>query len=107
MLQAALLFSDVNYSFCYIWRFYESAVEGRSLRSSAVDDDDDSGDDEAEEGKDYSWKKTIMIGPSYQASVPAGTCSYDDTPPYENEDKRLWDPDRCVDLEELLCSDYI
>ena len=35
-----------------------------------------------------------MIGPSYQASVPGGLDNYDDTPPYENEDKLLWDPSR-------------
>ena len=28
----------------------------------------------------------------FQASVPIGLSSYDDTPPYENEDKLLWDP---------------
>ena len=42
------------------------------MRSSAgvVDEEeDDSGDEEVEEGKDYSWKKTIMIGPSYQVSL--------------------------------------
>ena len=30
------------------------------------DEEDESGEEETEEGKDYSWKKTIMIGPSYQ-----------------------------------------
>ncbi len=31
--------------------------------------------------------------PSIQASVPAGLSDYDDSlPPYENEDKLLWDP---------------
>ena len=76
-----------------------------------------------------SWKKTIMIGPSYQASVPSGTTNYDDrfhknfpfsiasngvfilqiihyfqpfkliifSPPYENEDKQLWDPTRLAE----------
>ena len=47
-----------------------------------------------EEGKDYSWKKTIMIGPTYQASVPGGLCSCNDNPPYENKNKQLWDPTR-------------
>ena len=65
-------------------RFYEATVEGRSLRSSdlkPVDDDDSDGGGESAtgnnasgagdadsdlEGRDYSWKKTIMIGPSYQ-----------------------------------------
>ena len=77
------------------------------MRSSAgvVDEEeDDSGDEEVEEGKDYSWKKTIMIGPSYQASVPGGLSNYDDTPPYENEDKLLWDPSR---LAEDTCKEYL
>jgi len=104
-------------------RFYESAVEGgRALRSAGgavvaagggggssedvLDEDGDSGDngngDESDGGgggngeggsRDYSWKKTIMIGPSYQAAVPSGMSSYlGDTLPYENEDKLLWNP---------------
>ena len=84
------------------------------------EDDDESGEEEAEEGKDYSWKKTIMIGPSYQvlsdnvrsslsvlvfqAQVPGGLDNYDDTPPYENEDKLLWDPSR---LPEDNCKEYL
>ena len=42
-------------------------MEGRSLRSSGVglqeEEEEESGEEEPEEGKDYSWKKTIMIGP--------------------------------------------
>ena len=54
-------------------------------------DDDDSdggmgggigGGEDSDDGRDYSWKKTIMIGPSYQASVPGGLSSYGDTLPY-------------------------
>jgi len=81
-------------------KFYTSVVEGRSLRSSAggtggEDAEEEESDLDEEEGKDYSWKKTIMIGPSYQASVPSGLSDYDnDTLPYENEDKQLWDPTR-------------
>jgi len=88
-------------------KFYEATVEGRSLRSSAgapEEEEEESGEEEVEEGKDYSWKKTIMIGPTYQASVPAGLCSYDDTPPYENEDKMLWDPTR---LSEEVSREYL
>merc|ERR1719242_190469 len=44
------------------------------------------------EKHDYSWKKTIMIGQSYQASVPSDLAAYGDTLPYENEDKLLWHP---------------
>lgn len=76
-------------------------MEGRSLRSSAgggqdeedEDSDAEAGDSSDIEGRDYSWKKTIMIGPSFQASVPSGMAEYDgDALPYENEDKQLWDP---------------
>jgi len=90
-------------------RFYEAAVEGRALRSSAAagggggggpEEEEDESEPEAggessdhEGSRDYSWKKTIMIGPSYQASVPSGMADYDgDALPYENEDKLLWDP---------------
>lgn len=80
-------------------RFYEATVEGRALRSTSggqggedVEDEESEAEDSDHEGRDYSWKKTIMIGPTYQASVPADLCYYDDTLPYENEDKKLWDP---------------
>ena len=33
------------------------------------EEEDESGEEEVEEGKDYSWKKTIMIGPSYQVKL--------------------------------------
>jgi len=88
-------------------RFYEASVEGRSLRSSAgvqEEEEEEESEEEQEEGKDFSWKKTIMIGPSYQASVPAGLCDYDDTLPYENEDKLLWDPTR---LSEEVAKEYL
>ncbi|XP_040582732.1 mesoderm induction early response protein 1 [Lepeophtheirus salmonis] len=82
-------------------RFYESTIEGRSLRSTTSNqgDEEDSDTGGAEggqesdlEGRDFSWKKTIMIGPSFQASVPAGLSKYGDSLPYENDDKQLWDP---------------
>jgi len=91
-------------------KFYEATVEGRSLRSSAggVEEEEDSGGEGGEGGeevgKDFSWKKTIMIGPSYQAAVPQGLANYDDTPPYENEDKQVWDPSR---LSEPLSMEYL
>merc|ERR1719500_368375 len=91
-------------------KFYEATVEGRSLRSSAgvgqEEEEEESGDEEEEGEKDTfpSWKKTIMIGPSYQASVPSGTTNYDDSPPYENEDKQLWDPTR---LAEEVSREYL
>jgi len=76
-------------------KFYEATIEGRSLRSSAGVVGDEEEEEEEEEPEELpAWKKTIMIGPSYQASVPGGLNNYDDTPPYENEDKLIWDPSR-------------
>ena len=70
-------------------RFYEATVEGRALRSTSggqggedVEEEESEAEDSDHEGRDYSWKKTIMIGPTYQASVPADLCYYDDTLPY-------------------------
>merc|ERR1711962_302217 len=87
-------------------KFYESSVEGRSLRSSGglQEEEEEESEEEPEEGKDFSWKKTIMIGPSFQASVPSGLSNYDDTLPYENEDKQLWDPTR---LSEEVAKEYL
>ncbi len=72
-------------------RFYEAAVEGRSLRSSGglqEEEEEESGEEEPEEGKDYSWKKTIMIGPSYQ--VPVLVNAY---PRYRKQNSSVADPD--------------
>ena len=70
-------------------RFYEAAVEGRALRSQGggqpedmEEEEDEEGEDSDFENKEYSWKKTIMIGPSYQASVPSDLAMYGDTLPY-------------------------
>ncbi|XP_074105036.1 uncharacterized protein LOC141531250 isoform X1 [Cotesia typhae] len=55
-------------------------------QSEEEDDDCDYSPDEEE------WKKTIMVGSDYQATIPEGLCRYDDALPYENEDKILWNP---------------
>lgn len=62
-------------------------MEGRALRSTSggrddADEEESEGEDSDNEGRDYSWKKTIMIGPTYQASVPSDLSSYGDTLPY-------------------------
>jgi len=86
-------------------KFYEATIEGRSLRSSAGVVGEEEDEEEEEEPEELpAWKKTIMIGPSYQASVPGGLDNYDDTPPYENEDKLLWDPSR---ISEDSCKEYL
>jgi len=93
-------------------RFYEAAVEGRALRSQGSGQVEEGPEEEYEEeieesdleNRDYSWKKTIMIGPSYQAFVPSDLDAYGDTLPYENEDKQLWNPGQLAskDVEEYL-----
>ena len=73
-------------------RFYEAAVEGRALRSQGSGQAEEGQEEEYEEeieesdleNRDYSWKKTIMIGPSFQAFVPSDLDAYGDTLPYGN-----------------------
>jgi hypothetical protein len=51
---------------------------------------------ESEEDVDYlpdpSLDKKIQVGSDYQVVVPEGFAPYSDAPPYENEDRLLWDP---------------
>ncbi|KAB7494048.1 Mesoderm induction early response protein 3 [Armadillidium nasatum] len=66
----------------------------RSLRSGSRQQSEDE-DEDGEEGsgeEEEDWRKTIMIGSAYQAQVPEGLQAYGDTPPYENEDRLLWEP---------------
>lgn len=67
-------------------------------QSEEEDDDCDYSPDEEE------WKKTIMVGSDYQATIPEGLCRYDDALPYENEDKILWNPSHIPEeeVEEFL-----
>ena len=58
------------------------------------DDSNGSGGDEEDPEylRDYYWKKTIRIGPSYQAFVPGGLSSYEDTLPYGKfKSYYIWD----------------
>ncbi|XP_037092213.1 mesoderm induction early response protein 1-like [Pollicipes pollicipes] len=61
------------------------------IPTTAADDAEESDSSESS-GDDSNWRKTIMIGSVYQAQIPDGLSHYGDTPPYENEDKLLWDP---------------
>lgn len=67
----------------------------RLSRPQSEEEDDDYGYG----GEEEELKKTIMIGSSYQATIPEGLCKYDDALPYENDDKLLWNPDRMADDE--------
>lgn len=81
--------------------YEEGTTAGPRLRSGAGTAGATASDEEGEEEEDgdYApgedeWRKTIMIGSEYQASVPSGLSHYDNiqTVPYENEDKLLWSP---------------
>ncbi|XP_054290595.1 mesoderm induction early response protein 1-like [Macrosteles quadrilineatus] len=65
----------------------------RLSRPQSEEEDDDYGNG----GEEEELKKTIMIGSSYQATIPEGLCKYDDALPYENDDKLLWNPDKLTD----------
>ncbi|KAK7083555.1 Mesoderm induction early response protein 3 [Halocaridina rubra] len=58
-------------------------------RQQSEDEEEEEGEGSGEE---EDWHKTIMIGSAYQAQVPEGLQAYGATPPYENEDKLLWEP---------------
>ncbi|CAG5126395.1 unnamed protein product, partial [Candidula unifasciata] len=81
----------------------------RLLRSTghghAETDDSESSseDDNFEHVEEH--KKTIQVGSDFQAVIPAGLSTYDDTPAYENEDRLLWDPTKIVD--ENILNDYL
>lgn len=64
----------------------------RLLRSVSRPQSEEEDDDCDYSPDDEEWKKTIMVGSDYQASIPEGLCRYDDALPYENEDKILWNP---------------
>ncbi|XP_053962807.1 mesoderm induction early response protein 1 [Anastrepha ludens] len=62
-------------------------------------------EEEEEEELDIDYvKKTIMVGPSYQANIPDGLSQYGDVLPYENEDKLIWEPSQVSErqVEEYL-----
>nr|XP_045596914.1 mesoderm induction early response protein 1-like isoform X2 [Procambarus clarkii] len=60
-----------------------------SSRQQSEEEEEDEGE---YSGEEEDWHKTIMIGSAYQAQVPEGLQAYGATPPYENEDKLLWEP---------------
>ncbi|XP_065367980.1 mesoderm induction early response protein 1 isoform X2 [Calliphora vicina] len=60
-----------------------------------VEDDDE----EIEEEEDEDYKKKVMIGTLYQATIPVGLSQYGDILPYENEDKLIWEPSQVSERE--------
>ena len=66
--------------------------------SEASSDSSEDVDYMPEEDKEN--KKVIQVGHDYQATVPEGFYHYGDAPPYENEDRLLWNPSK---IEEDNC----
>uniref|UniRef100_A0A0A1WJU6 Mesoderm induction early response protein 1 n=1 Tax=Zeugodacus cucurbitae TaxID=28588 RepID=A0A0A1WJU6_ZEUCU len=71
------------------------------------DNEEDVNDAEEEEEDEFDSdyvKKTIMVGASYQATIPDGLSQYGDVLPYENEDKLIWEPSQVSErqVEEYL-----
>ncbi|CAD5111778.1 DgyrCDS1051 [Dimorphilus gyrociliatus] len=69
----------------------DTVSETKKLLEENAEESEDDVDYEPERNEE--WKKTICIGVSYQAVVPDGLAHYGDTPPYENDDKLLWNPE--------------
>lgn len=64
------------------------------------EDDDDEGEmDAGDEDDDDDFKKKVMVGPTFQASIPVGLSMYGDVLPYENEDKLIWEPSQVNENE--------
>lgn len=61
--------------------------------------DEDDEDEEIEEEEDEDYKKKVMIGTLYQATIPQGLSQYGDILPYENEDKLIWEPSQVSERE--------
>lgn len=87
----------------------------RALRSEEAAGDSEAGSsssssseevEEAEGGSvdESSWRKTIMIGSVYQASVPAGLQPYTDSMPPVGGDQLLWSAPLTANADELVQS---
>lgn len=85
----------------------ESAGIFRSLLGHDLDDSDDLDEDYSYTDDEYGdderdWRRVIHVGPEYQADVGDGLCEYDDLPPYENEDKLVWQCRSSITREQIL-----
>uniref|UniRef100_A0A1B0BE63 Mesoderm induction early response protein 1 n=1 Tax=Glossina palpalis gambiensis TaxID=67801 RepID=A0A1B0BE63_9MUSC len=86
----------------------EGTFDNVVVNSNITDDDKDIplemlygvGDDEDEDiEEDDDYKKKVMVGSSYQATIPVGLSQYGDILPYENEDKLIWEPSQVGERE--------
>lgn len=65
----------------------------RTLRSNVVYDGDKESEGEDEGLSPEDSRKEIMVGPEYQAEIPALTCYNDQEKVYAEEDQLLWQPE--------------
>ncbi|XP_076261697.1 mesoderm induction early response protein 1 isoform X3 [Rhynchophorus ferrugineus] len=84
----------------------EEGDDSRLLRSvSRISEyEEDEYESNAEDDDYRKIKKTIMVGSDYQAQIPEGLNHYDNAPPYENDDKLLWNPEELIskNVEDFL-----
>lgn len=76
---------------------------GYDLDDSEDDDYSYTSDDKSDDERD--WRRSIHVGPEYQADIPEGLVLYDDLPPYQTEDTLVWDCGSCLTTEQIL--DYL
>ncbi|CAD7013633.1 unnamed protein product [Ceratitis capitata] len=70
------------------------------LYNEEIEEDIIDAEEEEEDEFDSDYvKKTIMVGSSYQATIPDGLSQYGDVLPYENEDKLIWEPSQVSEKE--------
>ncbi|KAJ7986792.1 hypothetical protein DPEC_G00332050 [Dallia pectoralis] len=77
----------------------------RTLRSNAIYDGDKESEGEEDGASPEDSRKEILVGPQYQAEIPALVGNYkDNEKAYENEDQLLWQPDA---LPEQRVKDFL
>lgn len=77
-----------------------------SLLGFDIDDDDELDDEDyscsSDDEDERDWRRSIQVGPDYQAVVPDNLEEYDDLPPYQNIDKIMWNSNCCPEQEEII-----
>lgn len=66
------------------------------------EDDDYSYSDDENGDYERDWRRSIHVGPDYQAEIPEGLCEYGDLPPYQTEDKLIWKNNPNLTDEQIL-----
>lgn len=77
----------------------------RSMLDYNLDDSEDedySYTDDETFHDERDWRRSINVGPDYQADVPEGLSEYSDLPPYQLQDTLLWKCNSTISDQQLL-----